>query len=172
MGKVKLPKLVVNEETKKESEARVFLFLGKHVTDKFKQTYIDLKINSVDPYTAILTKSEEMYKLLHSPLNSLPTNEKNVLGKEVRKNLLNIRKHIIRSAMIDSRSIQEAMDCSCALTELNANLDLMCGLDYVSNNFYAKLFEHVAALDLLLQIWFDVLKHHKELKADKTIKQQ
>lgn len=173
MAKIKLPNLEVTEESRKESEVRVFLFMGKHITDKFKQTYTYLKINSIDPYTAILTKSEEMYKLLHNPLGATPTQDKNSLAARVNQNILDIRSHLIRSATIDSRSIQEAIECSCALTELYANLDLMCGLTYISNNFYSKLYEHVATLDLLLQIWFDVLKHYKESKADvKTTKEQ
>ena len=93
----------------------------------------------------------------------MKTIDKNILADKTRTILLNIRTHMIRSAYIDSRSVQEAIEVSSSLHELVSVIDLICGLGYFSNNFYSKVIEQIAILDEVLSTWFLVLKKYKEL---------
>lgn len=156
--KVKNTKDTVNETLRRTS-----IFIGDRPYKKYYNVYNALGIKQMDPFAIFLTKTEEIYKQLHGPLTKMKTIDKNILADKTRTILLNIRTHMIRSAYIDSRSVQEAIEVSSSLHELVSVIDLICGLGYFSNNFYSKVIEQIAILDEVLSTWFLVLKKYKEL---------
>lgn len=146
-----------------ESLTRANLFISEKMADKYKCTCNSLFKNGFNPYITTLVATETLYKKLIGPLRSMPTQDKNTLAVEVKNNMLNIRKHIIRSASIDSISVQEAKEASCSLVLLISNLDLMCGLNYLSNALYSELFKLTSDIDTCIKLWFQVLAKHKNI---------
>lgn len=138
-------------------------FLFNKSGKKYKPICEQLFKNGLEPYAIIMVITENLYVRLRAPLNSMPSGDKICLARRIRDNIMDIRKHIVRSAEIDSLSLQEAKCASATLHELTSNLDLMCGLDYISTSLFSEIYKYITQIDMAIGLWFKTINKRAEL---------
>ena len=93
----------------------------------------------------------------------MPSADKVCLARRIKDNILDIRKHIVRSAEIDSLSLQEAKCASATFHELTSNLDLMCGLGYISTSLFNEIYKYITQINTVIGLWFKIINKRIEL---------
>lgn len=157
---VKMDHIETTNEKTADDLVRSCTYLAKNAKTIYHDAYEACNANQMDPYATFFIKSEEFFKTVFKALKSRPNIVKNTLSKSIIDSMLEMRHSMVTSGQVPSLSLSKAKEASLALHKIHSDLDLMCGLQYISNNFYYKLYTDIIELNTLLQKWFEILKKH------------
>jgi len=161
-----MAKVIRTSSTKyinRDAMIRAQKFLFNKSGKKYKPICEQIFKNGLEPYAVLMVITQNLYTRLTGPLNSMPSADKVCLARRIKDNILDIRKHIVRSAEIDSLSLQEAKCASATFHELTSNLDLMCGLGYISTSLFNEIYKYITQINTVIGLWFKIINKRIEL---------
>lgn len=146
-----------------ESIVRAKTFTIEDPCSEYKEAYKEL-CGPEDPWAIFMARSIDLVKLLSDPLSSRPRKLKQELAKKTIEEITEMRGAMVSSLHGESLTVHYAKECKRHLFIVKANLDLMCGVNYISNNFYSKLEDIIIELYTALTRWFDVILYKPKPK--------
>ena len=167
----KISRLVVTEDRTIESIIRANMFTFEEPRKKYAKAYKVCNCVHMDPYAIFMASSLNLIKLLAGPLNGSNRKPKNIIATNLFKTLSDMRGAMESSVHIDSLALQYAKECSRLLFVAKADIDALCGIDYISNTFFPKVHSELSNTHMALTKWFDILTTHTALKKNHQLAQ-
>lgn len=161
---VRITRTAVTPERTLESIIRANMFTLEDPRKRFAKAYQQCNCENMDPHAIFMARSLDLIKMISGPMQGSNRKPKNLIATDCIETLLDMRGAMESSAHIEKLEMHYAKECSRFLFIVKADLDALCGMDYISSTFFYKTHEVISDLNFSLVKWIEVLSTHAYLK--------